>query len=213
VKQLIAELKDTPGARTRIIEALGSSRNRLAIQPLTNLLVDPNSLTRAAAANALGRLGAVEAIGRIRPLLSDPVTFPVQLEAAGALYRLNDMGGLSFLRRLESNEDGAVRLMAAQQLASTPDSAWQTLVQGLLRDPDATVRLEAAKLLAPYQPEAAKAVLDALSHDENPALREASSDVYLAKVASDFPSLRTFLRSTDGPSRVRAAARILELTR
>jgi HEAT repeat protein len=213
VNALVAGLKNMPGARTRNIQALGDSQNRLAIPPLTELLTDPNSQTRAAAAEALAKLGAVEAISKIRPLLSDPVTFPVQLEAAGALYRLNDMSGVSFLRRLENDPNGAIRLMAAQQMSSTPDPTWLNLVRGLLRDPDPMVRLEAARLLAPHEPDTAKTALDALLVDPNVAVREASGDVYVAKVSTDFPSLRRRLRSPDLSTGVRAAARILELTR
>ncbi len=212
VKQLIAQLASMPGSKTPIIEALGQSRSKLAVPPLRALLTDPNDINRSAAVEALGRLGASEAIPQMQALLNDPV-FTVKLKAAGALVRLNDATGLPFLNELMSSEHAGIRLAAAQELESRPDAAWQGLVRSLTSDPDPLVRVQAARLIAPYDLPLANTVLDGLMRDNNIAIREAASGVLVERVASDFASLRALLHSGDLTVRVKAAARVLELTR
>ena len=211
VNFLIARLASVP-VKGPIIEALAGSGSKLPVPQLMALLSDPSDVTRAAAADALGRLGATEAIAPLRPLLKDQ--FPaVRLRAAGALFRLNDSSGLPLLNELAASEHAAIRVAAARELASQPDTGWQSLVRGLTSDPDPSVRLEAARLIAPYDPMLARQVLDDLMRDSNVALREAASEVLVERVAGDFATLRPLLRSGDVLVRVRAAARILELTR
>jgi HEAT repeat protein len=212
VNLLIGQLAAFPGGKTPIIDALGDSGSKLAVPPLRTLLSDPNDLNRAAAAGALGRLGATEAIPQLRPLLNDPV-FAVKLKAAGALFRLHDSTGLSVLTTTAGSEHAAIRMAAARELAAQPDALWQSLVRTLADDPDPSVRLDAAKLLAPYDQPLAKSVLDALMRDANIGIREAASGVLVEQVATDFATLRTLLRSGDVATRVKAAGRILELTR
>jgi HEAT repeat protein len=98
-------------------------------------------------------------------------------------------------------------------LASQPDATWQALVKGLASDPDPVVRLDAARLIAPYDQPLAKQVVDGLMQDQNIAIREAASGVLVDRVAADFPTLRRLLRSADVLVRVKAASRMLELTR
>lgn len=212
VKILIAQLSSFPGSKTPIIDALGDSGSPLAVPHLKALLSDRNDLNRAAAADALGRLGAREAIDQVKPLLKDQ-SFTVRLKAAGALVRLNDMSGLSLLTELSSSEHAGVRVAAARELASQPDASWQSLVRSLTTDTDPAVRLEAARLIAPYDQPLASSVLDALMRDANVGIREAASDVLVQRVASDFTTLRTLLHSGDMLVRVRAAGRILDITR
>jgi len=137
----------------------------------------------------------------------------VKLKAAGALFRMNDSSGLALLTELTQSEHAAIRIAAARELASQPDVAWQALVRNLISDPDPVVRLEAAKLIAPYDQALAKQVVDALMQDGNIAVRQAASGAMVEGIAADFPTLRRLLRSGDILIRVRAAARILELTR
>jgi hypothetical protein len=49
--------------------------------------------------------------------------------------------------------------------------------------------------------------------DENLAVREAASGALVDRIAADFPTLRRLLRSGDVVVRVKAAGRMLELTR
>ena len=212
VKALIAQLDAMPGSKSPIISALGASGSLLAVPKLKTLLADPNDVNRAAAAEALGRLGATDTIPVLTPLLKDQV-FTVRLKAAGALYRLNDSSGVSLLMELTASEHAAIRVAAAAELAAHPDPGWQNLVRGLMNDPDPLVRLEAARLIAPFDQALADETLAALMRDGNIAVREAASGVLVERVASDFATLRGLLRSGDLVVRVKAAARILELTR
>ncbi len=212
VNLLLAQPGSMPGSKTAIIDALGASGSKLAVPPLKTLLADPNELNRAAAAEALGTLAATDAVPAIRPLLKDQV-FMVKLKAAGALYRLNDSSGLPLLLELTASEHATIRVAAAKELASRPDANWQNLVRSLTNDPDPTVRLEAAGLIAPFDQPLANSVLDALMRDSNVGIREAASGVLVERVAADFATLRALLRSGDVGVRVKAAARILELTR
>lgn len=211
VARLIAQLASAP-MKTPIIDALAESGSKLAVPPLQALLADPSDVNRAAAADALGRLGAVETIPQLRPLLNDQV-FIVKLKAAGALFRLNDSEGLLLLNEVAQSEHAAIRVAAAKELESQPDTLWQSMVRNLTSDPDPVVRMDAARLIAPYDQPLAKRVLDELMRDGNIGIREAASDVLVERVASDFATLRALLRSGDLAVRVKAAGRILELTR
>ena len=212
VNILIAQLGATPGAKGPLIDALAESGSKLAVPHLRALLLDANDLNRSSAADALGRMGATEAIPQLRKLLNDPV-FPVKLKAAGALYRLNDSSGLPLLTELTQSEHAAVRVAAARELASQPDTVWQGLVRNLANDPDPVVRLDAARLIAPYDHQLAKSVLDGLMRDANIAVQEEASRVLVERVAGDFATLRVMMRSGNVAVRVKAAGRILELTR
>jgi hypothetical protein len=212
IKTLIAQLHTIPGSKTSVIDALGDSRNPIAVPPLRALLSDPSDINRAAAADALGRLDAREAIPELRTLLNDRF-FTVKLKAAGALWRMEDGSGLSLLTDLSHSEHAAVRAAAARELAAQPDATWQALVRSLANDPDPAVRLEAARLIAPYDQPLARSILDRLMRDDNVGIRQAASGVLVDRVAADFATLRALLRQPDATVRVQAASRILELTR
>ncbi len=212
VDALIQQLQSTPGPKAPIIDALGASGSTRAVAALVPFLSDPQDVNRATAAEALGHIGATDAVPRIKPLLDDPV-FLVKLKAAGALMRLNDARGLATLTEIAQSEYAHIRLAAATEMAAQPDAAWQELVRRLAADPDPTVRLEAARLIAPYDRGLAENVLRDLMQDSNIGIREAASGTFVAAVASDFASLRPLLHTADDTVKVKAAARILELTR
>jgi HEAT repeat protein len=212
VKSLIAQLKSGQGSRLTLIEALASSRSPLAVRPLVDLLKEFNPDIRAAAADALGKLGAADAVDALRPLLDDQV-FSVRFAAASALLRLHDTSGLTFLNELQVSEHAMVRVTALEALSVNPNQAWISSVLSLLQDPDAQVRLAAARLAAPYDLAAAQRVIEGLQRDGNLAIREAASKVYVEQVAVDFAVLRRLLHASEPVTRVRAAGRILALTR
>jgi HEAT repeat protein len=212
VKSLIAQIKSGEGPRLMLIGALASSGSPLAVRPLEDLLKEFNPDTRAAAADALGKLGAAEAVDALRPLLDDQV-FPVRFAAASALLRLHDTSGLILLQDLGTSEHAMVRVSALEALSVDPNQAWVSSVVSLLQDPDPQVRLAAARLAAPHDLAAVQRVIEGLLTDGNIAIREAASKVYVEQVASDFGVLRRFLHATDLVTRVRAAGRILALTR
>ncbi|CAN5826384.1 hypothetical protein BH18ACI5_BH18ACI5_07390 [soil metagenome] len=212
VEIIIGQLQGSEGGKLGAINALAESGSKLAIPPLLRLLGDIREDTRAAAADALGRLGASQTIPQIKPLLSDPV-FPVRMSAAAALYRLEDLSGINLLDELMASPHASVRLGAAEAMTDRPPASWLSVVRGLTSDADVSVQLGAARLIAPYDPQLAASVLERLSGSDNPAIREEAARVFVERVAGDFAELRRYLRSPDALAVVRAAARIVELTR
>jgi HEAT repeat protein len=212
VQLVISRLRTSPAGKGPLIAALAESGSKAAIPGLAALLTDQNDTTRSAAANALGRLGATDAIPALRRLLNDEI-FTVRLKAAGALYRLNDESGLPLLTDLSQSEHAAIRVAAAQELAARPDARWQSLVQSLTGDANPMVSLEAAKLIAPHDQALARATLDRLMRGGNAAIRDEASLVVVERFAADLATLRSLLRSSDVRVRVKAAGRVLEMTR
>jgi HEAT repeat protein len=212
VDLLIAQARQPGPIRRVAVPALGRTRDQRAVEPLTEALGDDDPVVRAAAAEALGAVGGTSAAPKLRQLLDDPV-FPVHLAAASALLALNDQSGLPWLQQLRASEHATIRLAAARATRALADSDWLTTVRALTGDPDPEVRRGAAELVAPYDPELAKATLEPLLTDANPAERQAAADTYAGHVTTDFAVLRRFLRDQDSGTRVRAADRVLALTR
>ena len=209
---LIAQIGQPGPARRNVIVALGGTRDARALSPLTAALNDPDPIVRAAAADALGALARPQAVASLRPLLKDPV-FAVRMSAATALHSLKDDSGTAFLRETTSSDYGAVRVAAASALKNDADSDWLAIVRRLTTDEDPAVRREAAELIAPHDPELANATLKRLLEDPNPAIRQVAGESYIGSVLTDLTVLKGHLRDQDVTTRVRAAGRILELTR
>jgi HEAT repeat protein len=199
-----------PGRRTAV-SALGRSRNPRATPILLEALTDPDPTVRTASAEALGALPTATAVSRLKPLLNDPVV-GVRLAAAGSLLALNDSSGMPLLRQLQTSEYPAIRLAAARAAAKEAGPEWTAVVRELTKDSDPDVRRQAAELIGPYEPELAKATLEPLLNDPNPAMRQAAADSYVSSTA-DVAVLRRYLRNPDSGTRVKAADRVLQLTR
>jgi HEAT repeat protein len=211
VNTLIAQL-DRHGDDVRTIEALGASGSQQAVQPLVRQLNDGRIEVRGAAAEALGRIGDRDAIASIKPMLSDRNIY-VRVKAAGALLRLDDDSSLPMLQGMLLDASADTRLAAAEALASRADAAWLVAVRQLTEESDPAIRAAAARLLAPQEPEVARPVLQSLVSDENAAVRELASQGLSEAIPDDLPSLRGLLRSPTPLTRVRAARRVLTITR
>jgi HEAT repeat protein len=199
-----------PGRRAAVT-ALSRSRSPRAAPVLVGALTDSDPTVRAAAAEALGVLQTGSAVTRLKPLIDDPVV-SVRIAAAGALLALRDSSGLPLLRQLQASEYPAVRLAAARAAASEADAEWLAVVRELTKDSDPDVRRQAAELIALHDPDLAKATLEPLLADPNPAMRQAAADSYVSST-SDISVLRRYFRDADSGTRVRAADRVLQLTR
>jgi tetratricopeptide (TPR) repeat protein len=212
VDRIASQIASGGGLKLREIHRLADTANPRAVAPLVATLSDPHPENRAAAAEALGRLGGAQAIAALRPLVSDPHG-AVRVAAAGALYKHGDYSGASILQELAVSDFAGVRRVAALLMASNPDESWKSLVRSLATDPDPTVQLDAARMLAPHDPEAARAIFERLMTNENLAIREEAALAFAEVPISDFPTLRRLLRSPQGRAKVSAAGRILTLTR
>jgi HEAT repeat protein len=214
----------TPNAM-EVIRSLGESGDPSVIEPLALKLKDPEPGIRAAAVEALAKVGGPSAIPRIRPLLTDPAdrTGYVRSSVAAALLRLNDYSGIKILRDLAESELPAGRLRAAELMASHPDEAWLRLVRSLLDVPDgpqdsaerdnSVIRLGAATLLAAHDRQAAGAALERLSSHSNAAIRDEAFRHMASDLNAPLPTLRGLLRHSDWLTRVHAATSIARLTR
>lgn len=212
VRALIAQI-GTGFGTTRMIDALGQSRSPLAIAPLMKLLTNESADFRSAAAAALGRLGAKEAVTAIAPLMSESQPYPVRFAAAAALHRLADAQGTAFLRSTLASTHETMRAAAVEELASVPDdTSWVAHAEALIASRDPQIRLQAASLLARRDAARARAVLENLLADQNPSIREEASYALASLVSSDFVALRRALRG-DTRSRILASNRVLEMTR
>ncbi len=194
------------------ITALGRSRNPSAVAPLIAMLGSPRAEVRAAAATALGDLGATNASPQLRRVLDDPQLLP-RMAAAGSLVKLGDSAAMTQIHEWFRSDVADVRLKAAEFTSVNPDATWQTHVRQLLQDPDPMVRIGAARLLGKHDPGAAMWALQSLANDENLAIREEAQRVLPEAIGGDFAELRRYLRAADADTRVRAALRIVELTR
>jgi HEAT repeat protein len=212
IATLTAQVEEPGPMRIRGLAALAKTRNPALVAHVLPALADPDPLARTAAADALGELGAASAVPQLRGRLSDPV-FSVRFAAARALSALNDNSGEAWLRTLLSSEHATIRVAAAEALKRAPEPDWLAQVRQLTADPDPSVRRLAAELIAPHDPELARATFERLLADSNPAERQAAQHTYVEIAVSNFGVLRRFLRSDDPGTRVRAATRMLELTR
>lgn len=212
VNALLASLDKPGGDHVLTLDALGESRSTRAIAPLVARLDDPRMEVRGAAAQALGKIGSSDVIGRLRPLLSDKSGY-VRVKAAGALYRLNDHAGLQVLQETLTDPDPSMRLAAAEAMAGVPDVLWTSTVRELTTSANPEIRVAAAGLLAREDPQAATQVLQEAAASDNPAIREMAARATAETVTDDIPTLRRVMRNPERFTRVRAAARLLALTR
>jgi hypothetical protein len=210
--QAVIEGLSGPSVDVRSIAALGASGRAEALEPLAELLTDPRQEVRGFAAEAIGRLGRPDAAARLVPLLSDKSAW-VRAKAAGALFRLGDTSAEATLQELAADPLEDVKLLAAEGLAVRPDAAWMALIRELTASSTPQVRATAAKLVAAHDPELARSVLEPLLASKNGAIRELASQALSEAVISDLTLLRRLLRSPARLSRVRAASRVLALTR
>jgi HEAT repeat protein len=198
------------------LEALGESGDTRAVPGVMAQVADRKPEVRGAAAEALGKIGgnAQSVRDQLTRLLSDDSPH-VRTKAASALYRMNDPAGLTLLRELASSDLPVGRLVAADAMSSHPDAAWMALVGELAQSgTEPEVRLGAAKLIAPHDPAMAQSVAREYERHENVALRELSAQVMCEAATGDsLGALRQLLRSGDERTRLRAADRILTLTR
>jgi HEAT repeat protein len=211
VRRLVDQLQNPIGNKRAAIAALGRTHLRSAVTPLAAATTDPDPVIRLTVAQALGTLGLPEGIPSLKPLLNDPV-FTVHLAAATALVELKDDSGLPWLREVQKNPAAGNRLAGLSAMKSRPDAQWLAAVRDLTTDSDPEIRREAAGLLAPHDPDAARTVLKSLMSDPNPAERLAAQES-LVDVDDNLSTVRSYLHSPDTLVRVRAAARLLELTR
>ena len=139
----ISRLSMTPGdpaAASRLAEIFRSA---------------PESVVRARAVTALGRVGGAGAAPTLGSALGDAAP-DVRVQAVYAVARVDGARSLAALRSLlQRDPDASVRRAAARMLATLPDAAATAALQSASADSDASVRQEAARALQGREPRAA----------------------------------------------------------
>jgi HEAT repeat protein len=218
VNRLIDMMKaQKAGSKRFFIEALADSKSPAAIPVLRSVLDDPKALYSEdvmQAAIGLGTLGATAAIPRLREIYNDQAQqWSVRFFSAAALYQMKDMSGIDLLQRSLTSDVPAVRRQAAETMSNARDATWEQVVRGLLGDLDPMTRLKAAQMIAPYDIETARQALEGLLQDPNQAVHALASEAMIERTVTGFGGLRRFLHAGQAATRVRAAGRVLELTR
>ena len=229
---------EDPEVQLFVLEVLGESTDPEALRILVETLVDEgyvvDELTgiekiqaldlglliwvllnyeepviRVAAADALGKLGDLEALDALSQALASDLVPKVRAAAAAALAELGDaLASEPLVQSLESDGDGMVRAAAAQALGElkAPGTA-EILIKALGADPDERVRAATARALGQIRDEAALSpLLQAEKHDEMRAVREAARDALTAWPAF---SLIATLQTSSLPETRAVAAEIL----
>jgi HEAT repeat protein len=106
-----------------------------------------------------------------------------------------------------------VRLAAAEAMSAQPTDEWRALVRSLLSVPEVEVQIGAARLIGPHDPDAAFSVLESLASSENPVQRELAARATGDIETTDMTVLRRLLKNTYPLGKVRAATRVLAITR
>jgi len=104
---------DDPGAPA----ALGESKNRVAVAPLTEMLASTEAPMRMFAAEALGKIAAPESRPHLVAALKDAEA-TVRAAAATALGKIGDASVASHLAEALKDADPVVRVSAAEGLAA-----------------------------------------------------------------------------------------------
>jgi HEAT repeat protein len=205
--------KKDPLVRRDAAEALGQMGDARAVEPLLEVLTDPDRDVRIGAANALGQIGDLSAVEPLLGSLRDEDP-GVREAAVGAFCRLGGALGEHFDSRaiaplIESLKDGyaAVREGAAGALGKMGPPAVMPLLDAL-RDPDGAVRKGASEALVKIGAPAIEPLVATLG---DPELRAMASTMLgqIHDVRAVEPLIAT-LRAESDPVR-RAAAETLDL--
>jgi HEAT repeat protein len=149
-KALVALKSKSAAERAAAADEMGRRGQRFrkeiadALRPV--LLSDPESMARAAAGRALGRLGAREAVPELIKALSDK-SADVRVVAAAALWRLPDPSAVPMLLARAKDTDKVVREWCALALGVAGDQRAAPELIRLLGDPERSVRLAAVRSL------------------------------------------------------------------
>lgn len=151
LRKALARLKSPdPQERASAADELGRRGQRFrkeiaqALRPL--MVSDPESVVRAAAGRALGRLGAREALPELVKALADRSP-EVRVVAAAALWRLPDPSAVPALLERAKDPDATVREWVALALGVAADPRAVPELVRLLDDSERPVRLATLRSL------------------------------------------------------------------
>ena len=115
---LLREAGLKPGAAARLVAAAGRFKARAAVPTIVAMLAHADPKVRAAAAEALGKIGDTDATPRVRPLLKDE-SLDVRKAAIAAVAALKDRESIPAL--ILAAESEPTQYEATVALAAMPD--------------------------------------------------------------------------------------------
>ncbi len=203
-----ATLDADENVRSQACRTLSDLRQPLVGRPhglVRNRLRDDHASVRAAAANALGRVGNADDVSGLRVALRDS-NQGVTVEAAIALGRLRDRIAIPALIEILRSGTQATRVAAAEALGRMRDpSAVPSLIEHL-GYPDSIVRGEVMRSLSKLGDRRALVPLLALALDEDPLIQTfvpfTASKLY---TPADFTRMASDLQSNEPEIRTAAA--------
>ncbi|HEU4689298.1 MAG TPA: HEAT repeat domain-containing protein, partial [Vicinamibacterales bacterium] len=171
--------------RRDAVLAFGDLEPTQAVPALGDALADDVSdFVRAAAAEALGKIGVPDTLLPLLVALESDPSPSVRHASVGALRHLADVRAVQpLLQALHSDTDPGVRRAAAQAISIiAPDEALDALLDVVCRDRDAYVRRAAADQLGKFAAtQAVPALVRAFfvpAGDEPPGTQEAGSGMF-----------------------------------
>lgn len=178
--------------------------DRRVLLPLIEALASGDWIVRMHAAKALGRIGAVEAVAPLVPLLQDKVK-AVREETAAALASIGEAAIPALLDALQ-HEEWLVRLHAVESLGKTKSPrAVEPLLSILFNDRDSAVREDAVRALGEIgDPQAVEFLFTAM---REPGLRTLAVEA-LGRIGDRraVPVLVEVVAGTNPPDALRAVA-------
>ncbi|QIR35526.1 hypothetical protein HCG51_01340 [Tolypothrix sp. PCC 7910] len=223
IKGIVAALADPyAGVRLEAVEKLGKyqlddpKKQIPNYQDVVNLLVkqllppdkeekEEKSLSRRAAANALGQMQAKDYAANVAALLKDSDT-SVRRATADALGQMQAKGFAANVAALLKDSDTSVRNAAASALAKMQAKDYAANVAALLKDSDTSVRSAAADALAKMQAKDIAANVAALLKDSDTSVRRAAADALGQMQAKDYAAnVAALLKDSDTSVRNAAA--------
>jgi HEAT repeat protein len=211
-RELASQLADADGAnRLLTLRALVRTGYVAASPQVVPLLGHDAPDVRAAAAEALGALGAADAVPALQAALKDPAS-EVRSAAAVALHRLGDPAGDELLGRLLTSGIPDLQLQAAEGMLHDPPSAWAPYVEPLLQADAPMTRLGAARLLLEVDPERAGSVIGTLLADPNPVVVGELARALVVEGLRDLATIRKLLAHQSPDARFQGALALLRLT-
>ena len=169
IKVVVECLKDEQ-LRGEAIELINEHQFHTAKDALIKLLDDADRSIAGAAARALGKLGAREALSKMRAMFKDTAT---HLDAAIALAYMGEKDGVqALIETLGSDNSAAVR-RAMDALKEVGDVATDAICDAAQRGAIA-VRVCALQLLGELKPPKAMEILSRATEDKNNSIKVAA---------------------------------------
>jgi HEAT repeat protein/beta-lactamase regulating signal transducer with metallopeptidase domain len=180
VSALTSAINDpVPTVRMAVVEALGKTRDSVAVRALMSVLLeDDNAEVRRAAAWSLGEIDDPQAVPALMEAVlrdSDPEVRKNSASALGSIGHDRAAGALA--QALEGDTDLQVRIAAADALGSvnTP-TALNVLMRALGRESDVTLKVEIIESLDDIDDVRAAPALHSALRGRSPLVREAAAE-------------------------------------